>query len=379
MSSWLTPDVNIPQRNISREMDQIFAAQQKWADPWYQLEQKYGPLYARGELRKLGEQTLGFDEGGVHVPGTLELGRTASQFQREADLTDVERLGGRAIDAQLNANPWLRRSLNLMSENQTPSRILATLNMQAENDLASGGMLSPDADRDIRETSRSVWAEKGLGHTDQAAISELFNRENVRAGRVAGARKFAGDVEGLNQTMRDYLGRTTQIAGASLADPYAAILARTGGAGGGGASLTPMGPGERVFNPFNPYFQDYFSSNQNAAATEAVANAQAEAATRAAIASIAGGFISDIRAKEKIVEIGTIWIRRPVTGWHRVPHYEFEYRAGCVPKGLRAARYTGVMADDVEEIRPDAIVIDPHSGFKMVNYDLLGIEMKEAA
>lgn len=48
--------------------------------------------------------------------------------------------------------------------------------------------------------------------------------------------------------------------------------------------------------------------------------------------------------------------------------YEFEYRNGL---GLPEGKQVGVMADEVEPIYPDAIVIHP-TGYKMVKYDQIG-------
>lgn len=382
MSQWITPSVNIPQRNLSSEMDQIHSSELKWADPYYQLEQKYGPLYNRLQLQNQGESAFGFtDANGNRVPGTIEMGRTATAANRAQDVSDLETLGPRATAANLDANPFLRRSLSLLADQQDQSPILGTLNQQAQDALASGGNLSPQEERDIRENTGAVFADKGLQNTDQSAIAALFNRDAAKRGRLAAGQQFASGVEGLNNTFRDFLGRSAQIDATALPDAWTSIFGRSSAGGGGGNGLTPIGQYTRVFDPYNPYAQDLFSSNQNAAATQAIGNAQNQAATRAAIASIAGGAIkaSDRRAKEKIVEVGTVWIPLKVSGWARVPTYEFEYRAGWVPQGLRPVRYEGVMADEVEVFRPDAVTVDPRTGFKQVDYSMLGLEFKEAA
>ncbi len=45
---------------------------------------------------------------------------------------------------------------------------------------------------------------------------------------------------------------------------------------------------------------------------------------------------------------------------------------------LRTDRFRGVMADEVEPRFPNAVVYDD-MGFASVNYQMLGIEMKEVA
>lgn len=78
-----------------------------------------------------------------------------------------------------------------------------------------------------------------------------------------------------------------------------------------------------------------------------------------------GGWLSDRRLKENIVMVG-----RYTNG---LPMYEFSYRSDGTGK-----RYLGVMADDVEQIRPEAVSTD-ELGFKRVDYGMLGIDMREVA
>lgn len=79
-----------------------------------------------------------------------------------------------------------------------------------------------------------------------------------------------------------------------------------------------------------------------------------------------GGFKgSDRRIKENIELIG----RDERTGLNL---YEFEYKGGS------GKRFVGVMADEVEKYKPEAVYTMP-DGFKAVNYTLLGIEMNEVA
>jgi hypothetical protein len=157
-----------------------------------------------------------------------------------------------------------------------------------------------------------------------------------------------------------------------------ALLNRASGAGGA-ASLTPIGSGSRIFDPFNPYAQDLFNTNFNEEASRGYANATAQANTRSAIASIAGGSFaglgSDMRMKENIREIPG---REVELESGTIPRFSFTYRAGCVPRGYRGDKtYIGVMADDVEMVMPGAVSVDPETGFKRVNYGMLGIEMEE--
>jgi len=79
-------------------------------------------------------------------------------------------------------------------------------------------------------------------------------------------------------------------------------------------------------------------------------------------AAIGSGLFSDRRLKENIVELGP----EPVRG---LPWYEFSYLGD-------ARRFRGVMADDVERHFPGAVHLTDQ-GYKVVDYDALGIDMLE--
>jgi hypothetical protein len=92
------------------------------------------------------------------------------------------------------------------------------------------------------------------------------------------------------------------------------------------------------------------------------ANAAATSGLYSGLGSIFGGAmrLSDARAKENIVELG----RDPKTG-HGV--YEFDYRPET---GMDdGQRQIGLMAQDVEQRSPEAVVTTP-SGYKAVDYSL---------
>jgi len=75
-----------------------------------------------------------------------------------------------------------------------------------------------------------------------------------------------------------------------------------------------------------------------------------------------GGFFSDRKLKQDIEFIG-------LENGHKI--YEFSYKA------QPDKRYIGVMADEVEELNPKAVKeID---GYKAVDYDLIGVNFREAA
>lgn len=78
-------------------------------------------------------------------------------------------------------------------------------------------------------------------------------------------------------------------------------------------------------------------------------------------AAVAGLF-SDARLKENIKHIGEE---------NGLPIYEFNYI------NIPDKRFIGVMAQDVEKIMPDAV--GEQDGYKTVNYDMIGVRMREVA
>jgi len=67
-------------------------------------------------------------------------------------------------------------------------------------------------------------------------------------------------------------------------------------------------------------------------------------------------FASDRRLKRDIVRVGTID--------NGLPWYTFRYVWDAPDAPIRH----GLMSDDVRNVRPEAIMVDPASGFDMVNY-----------
>ena len=81
--------------------------------------------------------------------------------------------------------------------------------------------------------------------------------------------------------------------------------------------------------------------------------------------TLAMGMRSDAAAKHNIVEVG----RHPA-GFGL---YLFDYRPGLAPAG-RGGRQFGVLAQEVAEVRPDAVSRDA-DGYLRVDYARLGITL----
>lgn len=358
-------------RNITQEMLQTMAGNQAVAGPQFSLESKYQPLYNQLGLGVQQQTLQGYtDAQGVHHPGTLELSRSSSRFQRAGDIGDVQTLGPEAYAAFLNANPLLKKSLGELTGRTADSDILRKLNMQANAGLDAGGALTPAETRQADQDAASIFADRGLYHGDQSAAAALLNRDTMRRGRLTQAQQFAGGVQTMNQAQNDFTGRVAQIAGSQF-DPFLAIMNRSS-SGQGGGTQQQIGTGARLFDPMNPYAQDIYSSNFNAETANNAAQAQAQNANTSAAISIAtalamaGIAASDERLKKNVKRVGQTE--------EGIPMVEFAYKTDPAKK-----RHRGVMAQDVEKIHPEHVLTDPRSGIKMVDYWGLGMEPLEVA
>ena len=83
--------------------------------------------------------------------------------------------------------------------------------------------------------------------------------------------------------------------------------------------------------------------------------------------AMSGSTSSDIRAKENIEFVGLMTNGLGV--------YEFEYKPEFKDKAGHG-RYRGVMAHEVDQFMPQAVVTDSN-GYKYVNYNMLGIKMEQ--
>ena len=145
-------------------------------------------------------------------------------------------------------------------------------------------------------------------------------------------------------------------SGLSLANQ--GLAGMNSGYGAAGAMAGQMG--QNATNMYGTQSRDYYA-DQGGDSIGSVLGGLGGLATGVAKVAPVFGF-SDRRLKENIVRVGT----HEATG---LALYEFSYLNS-------AARYRGVMADEVAKVMPEAVRRE-ESGFDSVNYALLGIEMVE--
>jgi hypothetical protein len=207
------------------------------------------------------------------MPAMSRADITAQNYQREADIAAVERLGNRASEAYLNADP---RSKSLLEE----------LNRQASEQLASSGRgeLTPAQMRLAQQTARYGTSARGTTLGNQGLAAEVLSTYDLAEKRRVAAMTNAQAVLGINKGF--------------TADPFQAVLGRASGAFAAGigqqqfASGFARNTGPTTFSPESQYAADMANQNQQTAASYAAARAQVTSGIYSAIGSAAGGMMT---------------------------------------------------------------------------------------
>lgn len=248
-----------PPRDYGAEGRNTLADQIALAPQLFAAEQQFRPQYAQLDLDIL-RQTL---------PGTLDLERQATSFQRAGDIGDVEALGGRARDAFRAANPQLAEIQDALTRRAMEggdSALMGELRTQAMAGLQEGGRLTAGEERDVQQSARAAFNARGLARSDPGIFSEALERDRFARGRQAQRRQFAQGVDSQSLQREQYgsnlMGTTGQFLSQTSSDPFMAILGRSAapqGLAGAGFSLQSQ---PQIFNPYDPYAGGIYASNQ---------------------------------------------------------------------------------------------------------------------
>ena len=213
--------------------------------------------------------------------------------------------------------------------------------------IASGGALTPAGERDVAQATRASFADRGNVTGNQALGAELLNRESAQQNRLNTALGQAGQIQGIET------GGLNQLLGVQSGE---------------------VGTFSQLNNPILAYLGNLFGGNQQASIAQAQINQQANQANQAktsdtigqaisSVGTIAGAAaMSDERIKTKIRDTG-------VKTKDKIPFKVFEYAT------RPGVKFLGHTAQDVEKKRPDAVITDPVSGLKMVDFIKLGSRM----
>lgn len=219
-------------------------------------------------------------------------------------------------------NSFVQGQPDLAASQTLSSGAVSAVTPQVLSILQNQGALTPEESRDVTQTTRAAFSARGNVMGNQAIGAELLNRDSARKQNE----QFALGLESGTITPALQTEQTATNSFATLVNPLYSL----------------------------------FENAQNAATSLQVANTNKQAGVEAgaldAIGSIAGSAIkaSDERLKENIDEVGEIM---------GLPIKTFQYKGD--PR-----KFIGVVAQDVEEIVPEAVV-EMDSGFKAVDYEKL--------
>jgi hypothetical protein len=383
-----------PPRSLRGELGDIFKVFRRQELPLYRQFARREPLLSGarelalqgpGQLPAL-EQTLSGAYG--QLPAVSQLQGTLSRAYGQLPATPELMGMVRSAYGQAVPTPGLTGPL------------FQTYQQQITPVLQSGGALTPQMARDVTQQTRAGFAARGNVLGNQALGRELLNRDIYRQQRYNQALQqgmgVTGAISGLDTAaLQRGLGAATglqQLGGTGLQQAlgYASGLQQLGGTGLQhalgytqglqGLREAPIanmlrtqqaqtGSFGNLLAPTMGYGQDLFNTNYNAQAAANIANANKGAGTMSSIGSTLGmlgaaAMMSDERLKEKIRKTG----KKTPEG---IPIKTFAYRDGS------GRRFRGVTAQDVEKIRPEAIIILPITGHKLVDMSLIDAPFEE--
>jgi len=279
------PTITPGQRDLDIELGKTTAAFKARRDA---LKQVYGNAlddYTDADLDA-------FDKVSNRMRGTNAANTAAASAQtiasnralREANLADVNQLGGEALLNRQTLNSQLYGNLGQFSKE-------ASAGLGRDMDalrLAEAKQLSPEDVRNSQQAAREAWSARGLVNSRGAVGSEILNRDSLARQREAEARAKV-------QQSYGNLQQATAMEMANVFDPQAAILGGQYGMQtqnyGTNAALYGQAANQagstqdyvrKVFNPVGEYPNNIYDFNANAATAASISAANNAASVEAA-------------------------------------------------------------------------------------------------
>jgi hypothetical protein len=181
---------------------------------------------------------------------------------------------------------------------------------------------------------------------------------------------LASGVQGLNTTQQGLIGNLANQAGTTATYGVTNPIMQTLGLGSYNSMADPnsqIAGLNALISPSTTTGQDVTGFNANASSAQNIANQNQQSAFvngLVGLGSAAFGALSDKRLKKKIKKVG-----ESPSG---IPEVEWEYKTDDKKK-----RYHGVLADDVIKFNPYAVIEDPVSGLKAVDYGKIDVPFYE--
>ena len=199
----------------------------------------------------------------------------ANSALRAGNIADAQKYASQALELRKQANPELYAGLS-QYQNAAQNQVNQDI---ARFQQAQAGQLSPEEIRNAQQAAREAYAARGLVMGKGAIGAEILNRDALVRQRQQEARN----------NLASSMGQLYQGIGAQTAnvfDPMAAVLGSQYG-----MQTSNVGMNQNLFNqsaglasgaygnqyaqglanPFNPYAQDVYNTNFNAAAAKDIA------------------------------------------------------------------------------------------------------------
>jgi hypothetical protein len=259
---------------------------------------QYAGLYGNADLANYGAMLGNIGQYNNQLTGFANQ-QTASgnTALRSGNVSDAQNLGGQALGLLQQLNPNMYSALNRTNTQAgtagAPSDIQMMLEQQAREGLGLGTGLSQEDVRNAQQAAREAWSARGLVNSNGAIGAEILNRDSLGRQRLAERQGLAAavDQQGFNQRQQGFgnsmQNSLLQMQGAF--NPFTTITSANTTNQGNNQQLFGQGAGfssgafgnqnvNELVNPFNPYSQDVYNSNYNAANARYIAQGNNAAA-----------------------------------------------------------------------------------------------------
>lgn len=193
-----------------------------------------GPVLGTEEdfSKAIGQDQLGLEGDFANqamslYPQLASAEQAATSSQRGQDAADLKTYGPQIEAALGKINPGWQQSLgqvnaqaanamnttpllgqlntagsDALGKAQTigPSALRTELTQSAQDQLALGSSLSADQERDVDQSSRQAFADRGLVQSNPSIATEVLNRDAAGQQRLAQREAFAGQIQQMGQS-----------------------------------------------------------------------------------------------------------------------------------------------------------------------------------
>ncbi len=272
-----SPKINMPAPpSYSGSMEEILRSQLKYAPEIYAAEQQYQPLYGELQRRMMRDEALGQADLALEIaPKLTELERLVSRGTQESNLEAVQQRAKPMVKGFLDAagTTGIVENLQQVGEELSAQRPDYTM--------------TPEEQRAVEQQARAAYAARGIALGDQAALTEVLNRNQFMR-----ARKM--EEEGLRANrlqLATGIAQTLQQQAAPAMGTFFGPGLYAGNFAGNTIQSALMGQqqaGAQYFNPESPTGMGAIYGAYNSRMQGAIGQAQASAAAGAGKMGMAG-------------------------------------------------------------------------------------------